>query len=74
MQIEKSLSEGKRIMPETRFTEFPAVSVGPGVGVSHSVWETFFLTSEIENYYLSFVISFIFDLLHRIATVSECHF
>ena len=28
MQTEKSHPEGKRIMPETRFTEFPASSVG----------------------------------------------
>ena len=32
MQTEKSQSEGKRIMPETRFTEFPALSVDPGLG------------------------------------------
>ena len=29
MQIEKSLPEGKRIMWEMRFTEFPALSVDP---------------------------------------------
>ena len=32
MQAEKSQPEGKRIMPETRFTEFPALSVDPRVG------------------------------------------
>ena len=36
MQSEKSLSEGKRIMTETRFTEFPALSVDPRVGISRS--------------------------------------
>ena len=30
MQIEKSQPKGKRIMPETRFTEFPSLSVVPG--------------------------------------------
>ena len=29
MQIKKSLPEGKRIMREMRFTEFPALSVDP---------------------------------------------
>ena len=32
--------EGKRIMPETRFTEFPAFSVDPRVGISRSAPET----------------------------------
>ena len=36
MQTEKSVPEGKRIMPETRFTEFPALSVDPRVGISRS--------------------------------------
>ena len=36
MQTEKSQPEGKRIMPETRFTEFPALSVDPRVGISRS--------------------------------------
>ena len=31
------LTEGKRIMPGTRFTEFPALSVEPMVGISRSV-------------------------------------
>ena len=34
MQTEKSQPEGKRIMPETRFTEYPALSVDPRVGIS----------------------------------------
>ena len=33
MQTEKSQPEGKRIMPETRFTDFPALSVDPKVGI-----------------------------------------
>ena len=40
MQTEKSLPEGKRIMPESRFTEFPAFSVDPRVGISRSASET----------------------------------
>ena len=34
MQTEKSQPEGKRMMPETRFTEFPALSVDPRAGIS----------------------------------------
>ena len=40
MLTEKSKPEGKRIMPETRFTEFPALSVGPRGGISRSASET----------------------------------
>ena len=40
MQTEKSQPEGERIMPETRFTEFPALSVDPRVGISRSALET----------------------------------
>ena len=41
MQTEKSQPEGKQIIPETRFTEFPALSVDPRVGVSRSASETY---------------------------------
>ena len=40
MQTKKSQPEGKRIMAETRFTEFPALSVDPRVGISRSASET----------------------------------
>ena len=40
MQTEKSQPEGKRLMPETRFTEFPALSVDPRVEVSRSASKT----------------------------------
>ena len=36
MQTEKSQPEGKRIMAETRFTEFPALFVDPRVVISWS--------------------------------------
>ena len=36
MQTEKFQPEGKRIMPETRFTEFPKFSVDPRAGLSQS--------------------------------------
>ena len=36
MQAAISQSEGKKIMPETRFTEFPALPVDPRVGISRS--------------------------------------
>ena len=39
MQTEKYQPEGKRIMPETRFTEFQALSVDPRVGISRSTSE-----------------------------------
>ena len=40
MQTDKAQTEGKQIMPETRFAEFPALSVDPRVGISVSVLET----------------------------------
>ena len=39
MQTEKTQPESKRIMPETRFTSFPAFSVDPRVGISRSASE-----------------------------------
>ena len=41
MQTEKSQLEGKWIMLEKRFTKFPALSVGPRVGISRSASETY---------------------------------
>ena len=40
IQTEKSQPEDKGIMPETRFTEFPALSVDPRDGISWSALET----------------------------------
>ena len=40
MQTEKSLLEGKRIIPEMRFTEYLALSVYPRVGISQFASET----------------------------------
>ena len=40
MQIEKALPEDKRVMPETRFIEFPALSVDARVGESLPVSKT----------------------------------
>ena len=40
MQAEKSQPEGKRIMPETRFSQFPALYFDPKVGTSLSASET----------------------------------
>ena len=39
LQTEKS-QQGKRIMPETRFTEFSLLSVDPRVGISQSASKT----------------------------------
>ena len=41
LQTEKSKPEGKRIMPETMFTEFPELSVDPRVGISRPVFDYF---------------------------------
>ena len=76
MQTEKFQSEGKRTMPETRFAEFPALSVDPRVGFLVCIGDRcliIFFTYDIKNYYLSFVSSFIFDILRRITTFSERH-
>ena len=40
MQTEDSQPMVKRIMPKTRFTEFPALSVDPKVGISRSSSDT----------------------------------
>ena len=40
VQTKKSQPEGEQIMPETSFTEFPAFSVDPRVGISLSALET----------------------------------
>ena len=40
MQTEKSQPEGKRIMPEMKFTSFLALSVDPRVGISRYALET----------------------------------
>ena len=74
MRTKKFQPKGKRIMPETRFTEFPALSVDPRVGIlglHRRPIFNYFLTFDIYNYYLSVVISFIFDILRRIKTFSE---
>ena len=72
MQTEKSQPEGKRILPETRFTEFPAFSVDPRVGISRSASHTddwlFFLPI-----IGSFQKSLVYYFLKRYMTVnSEC--
>ena len=69
MQTEKSQPEGKRIMPETRFTEFLALSVDPKVEISCRCL-IIFLTYDIKSYD---VFSIIFDILRRIMTFSDCH-
>ena len=45
IQTEKSQSEGKRIMAETRFTVFPALSVDSRVGIS---WSTLDIIGKID--------------------------
>ena len=58
-------------MPETRFTEFPALPVVLGLGRLFCIGDRClinFLNYDIKNYYLSFLISFLFEILRRIAT------
>ena len=56
MQTEKSQPDGKWMMPETRFIEFPALSVDPRVRISRSSSETdvglFFLPLTVKIIYL----------------------
>ena len=47
MQTKKSQLEGTRIMPETKFTKFPALSVDLRVGISRSA-------SETDDYFLAY--------------------
>ena len=62
MQTEKFQPEDNRIMPETRFTSFPALSVYPRVVMSLSALETdvrlLFYTIEIVCDYDQFVTVF----------------
>ena len=61
MQTEKSQPEGQRIMPETRFTDFSALSVDPRVGIFPSASETNVglcflpMTLKIIHYHSSFL-------------------
>ena len=53
MQTEKSQSAGQRIMPETRKTSFPTLSVFPRVWISGSASETddrFYLSHFSDTY------------------------
>ena len=77
MQTEKSQPEGKQIMLETSFTEFPALSVdqrGETFGLHRRPMFDYFsyiMTLKIIKYHSSFL-SF-FDILHCLTTFSECH-
>ena len=78
MQTERFQSEGKRIMQETRSAEFPALSVDPRFRIfSACIGDRdliIFLTYDMKNYYLSFVIPLLFNILRRITTIFACHF
>ena len=39
MQTEKSQPEDQLMLPETKFTKFPALSIDPRVGISRSASE-----------------------------------
>ena len=58
MQTEQSQPEGKRIMPETRFTKFPTLSVHLRAGISRCESETddwLFFLPIIGSFHNSFV-------------------
>ena len=60
MHPEKSQPEGKRIEPETRFTEFSELSIGPGLGFlglrQRPIFDFFpFLTLKCFNHHSSFI-------------------
>ena len=59
MQTEKSQAKVKRIMPETRFTEFPALSVDPRVGISRSASET-----DVRLFFLPMTLKVLFIIRH----------
>ena len=87
MQTEISQPEGKRIMPETRFTSFPALSVDPRVtsfpalsvyprvGISRSASESyvclFFLHMTLKIIICHSSFLSYFDILRRKMTFSE---
>ena len=81
VQTERSQPEGQRIMPETRFTAFLAISVGPRVGISRlhrrPIFDYFFssMTLKIIKYFsiLTSFFNFIFDIVRRISTLYDCH-
>ena len=76
LQTEKSLPEGKWIMLETRLPRFRYFPLTRGLGflgLHPRPMFDYFFSYGIKNYYLSFVISFIFDILRRItANVIRC--
>ena len=75
-QAQKPQPEGKWIMPETRFTEFLALSVDPRIRIVQSAWRPMFDYCSYlrhQNHYILFVISFIFDILRPITIFSERH-
>ena len=68
--IVSSLSDAKK-------SKFPALSIDPWVRISlYASYAIFFiiflfLTYDIKDYYISFVISFIYDILWRITAFYE---
>ena len=79
MQTEKSQPEGKGIIPETRFTEFPVLSVDPRVEISRSASETddclFFLpmTLKMMIHHSTFLLFLTVGPIRRITTFPERH-
>ena len=55
-------------MPETKFTEFPALSVDPKVGISRSASETDVWLFVLAMTLSINTVSLIFDILRRIKT------
>ena len=71
MQTKKSQPSGQRIMPQTRFIEFPALIVYPLVGISRSVAET------DDRFYLSRIAAFLavieLTFMQTVHVVLDCN-
>ena len=76
MQTEKSQAEGKWIMPKTRFTGFPALSIDGRIGISRSASQIdvclLFLPITLKFFEIVYHF-FHYDILCRITTFYECH-
>ena len=74
MQTEKFQLESEQIMPETRLTELPALSVDPRVGIflglrRRPMFAYFFLPMKLKVLFIVLIV-FIFDILRCITTFS----
>ena len=77
MQIDKSQLEDKRVMLQTRFIEFPALSVDSEVGFARSASETndrYFVLPIIITKFFWYIFFEIFRINSYVTANSERHF